>query len=184
MHGNLVAIVPHFLQLLVVGVLVGHVEGGLEWVEGQLQNIIQIIKLNPRTFTYPNGTSVGILPIARKQHLIVQIPVVLIDGVIERQHDHLWRLVTLQIAWNACAILRTETIREEALRVIAGAYGIRIVHVVTPALVRSIQAVHAAVTKVLLRQTTAIGAAQFTVRTLGGSQERFRGTFLCNEMDV
>lgn len=37
MHGNLVAIVPHFLQLLVVGVLVGHVEGGLEWVEGQLQ---------------------------------------------------------------------------------------------------------------------------------------------------
>lgn len=29
MHGNFVAIVPHLLHLLVVGVLVGHVEGGL-----------------------------------------------------------------------------------------------------------------------------------------------------------
>ena len=100
MHGDLMPVVPHLLQLLVVGVLVGDVKRGLMGGNDRFKYMIAIVcwffqeKLS-RTFTHPYGTTVGVLPVAREQHLVVQIPVVLVDGVVKGQHDHLGRFVPL-----------------------------------------------------------------------------------------
>lgn len=61
------AVVPQFLDMAVVGVGVGHEEGGLD------------------------GTPVGVPPL-REQVLRVDVPVLVVDGSAERQCYHLRRL--------------------------------------------------------------------------------------------
>lgn len=60
-HGNFVSIVPELLHILIVGIRMGYIE---------------------RT---ADGATVGIASIGCKQHLGEELPIVVIDGIVEGQ---------------------------------------------------------------------------------------------------
>lgn len=60
-HSNFMSIVPEFLHILIVGIRMGYIE------------------------CTANGATVGIAPIGREQHLGEELPIVVIDGIIECQ---------------------------------------------------------------------------------------------------
>lgn len=72
MHGNLVAVVPQFLHVSVIGVGVRHEE---------------------RRF---DRTSVGIGALRREQMARVDVPVFMVYRAVERQGDHLWCLKIIE----------------------------------------------------------------------------------------
>lgn len=60
-HSDFMSIVPEFLYILIVGIRMGYIE------------------------CTPNGATVRIAPIGREQHLGEELPIVVIDGIIECQ---------------------------------------------------------------------------------------------------
>ena len=101
--GDLVSLAVDLLDGRVVGVLVGNEESGLD------------------------VAAVGILALA-VEHLLVQVDVVVVDGVVERHHHHLRHLLRLQFARHFCARLGTEAVGQEADGRVArrGSVGIRV----------------------------------------------------------
>lgn len=67
MYGYLVAIIPQLLDILVVGVLMGDVEGAVD------------------------GTAIGIGATLAEQ-LAIQVPVLIVDSIIKRKGHHLRHL--------------------------------------------------------------------------------------------
>lgn len=87
-HGNLVTLARSLLHGRIVGVLVREEIGRLD------------------------VATIGIL--ASLEDLLVQLDVVVVDGVIERDGDHHGHILGGQIAGNGGAILRAETIGQHA----------------------------------------------------------------------
>lgn len=93
-HGNLVTLARSLLHGGVVGVLVGEEVGGLD------------------------VAAVGVL--ATLEDLLVQLNVVVVDGIIERDGDHHGHILGGQIAGNRGAVLRAEAVGQHAHSGIAG----------------------------------------------------------------
>lgn len=95
MNGNLVTFPVHLLNGRVVGVFVGHEEGGLD------------------------VAAVGVLAVT-VEDFFVQLDVVVVDGVIEGDGDHLRHIFGGQVARNGGSIFRTEAVWKDADRWVAG----------------------------------------------------------------
>ena len=116
MNGYFVSIVPQFLDVSVVGVFVAQEKCGL------------------------NGTAVGIGPIGC-EYLLIDLPILVIDGVIESQNNQLWRLFGFQTPRYLCSIVTAEAIGKSAVIGITSVGSIRVMLGVTPRLIRPIGAV-------------------------------------------
>jgi hypothetical protein len=88
--GNFVTLAVSLLNGGVVGVLVGDEEGGLD------------------------VAAIGVAPLARGEHFLVQLDVVVVDGVIEGDDDHLGNVLGGQIAGDLGAVLRAEAVGQHA----------------------------------------------------------------------
>lgn len=95
MDGDLVSLAVGFLDSRVVAVLVGDKEGGLDIA------------------------AVGVLAFAIK-HFLVELDVVVVDGIIEGDGDHLRDVLGGQIPGNGSTILRAEAIGQHAHCGVAG----------------------------------------------------------------
>merc|ERR1712223_2152243 len=96
---NLVTHPVHVLNCRVVCVLVGDEEGGL------------------------NVTSIGVPP--SSEDLIIEVDVVVVDGVVKSDRDHLWDplaviVIWAEVAWHLGAILRAEAVRQLANLLVTG----------------------------------------------------------------
>lgn len=85
-YRNLMIVDPELLHFLIVGVLMRYKECAAYW------------------------TTVGISPIWREDSVVVELPVVGVDYIIEREQNHLWRLDWFEIAWNSCRVFGAETL--------------------------------------------------------------------------
>lgn len=86
---NLVSFAVDFLDGRVVAVLVRDEEGGL------------------------NVATVGVLALA-VEHFLVQLDVVVVDGIVETDHDHLWHVLGVKFAGDFSARFGTETVGQQA----------------------------------------------------------------------
>lgn len=102
MGGDLVTFAVDLLDTGVVGVFVRNEEGGL------------------------NVAAVGVFAHA-VEHVPVQFDVVVVDGVVERHHDHLGHLFRIEFAWNFRASFGAEAIGQQADGWIASRGSVRIV---------------------------------------------------------
>lgn len=100
-HGDLVALARRLLHRRVVGVLVRDEVGGLD------------------------VATVGVL--AALEHLLVQLDVVVVDGVVEGDGDHHGHILGGQVAGNGGAVLRAEAVGQDAHGGIAGRGAVGIV---------------------------------------------------------
>lgn len=101
-HSNLVSLTVCFLHGRIVAVFVRHKIGGL------------------------NVTSVGILAFS-VENLLVQLDIVVVDGIIEGDRDHHRHILSGQIARNRGSIFRTEAVRQEANSRVTGWRTVRVV---------------------------------------------------------
>ena len=69
----------------------GHVEGGMDW------------------------TAVGVLAAVLEEFILVEIPVLVIYGVIKGDGDHLGDITGQQTTWHECAIRRAEAVGQGTL---------------------------------------------------------------------
>jgi hypothetical protein len=105
MYSNFVSLSVSLLYGGVVGVLVRDEESGL------------------------NVTAVRILPLA-VEDLLVEGDIVVVDGIIEGDGDHLGNVLGGEVTGDPCAVLATETIWEYAHGGVAGWRPIRVVVIV------------------------------------------------------
>lgn len=91
--GDFVALSVHFLHCRVVGVLVRNEEGSLD------------------------SAPVRIVATVLEQ-LLQNVDVVVVDGIVERDHDHLRHLAGLQFAGNLSSIGRAEAVGQNALALV------------------------------------------------------------------
>ena len=89
MNSDLVAFPVHLLHGRVVGVLVGDEVGGFD------------------------VAPVGVLALA-VEHLLVQLNVVVIDGVVEGDRDHHGHILGRQVSRDRGAVFRAEAVGEHA----------------------------------------------------------------------
>lgn len=92
--GYFVAVVPEFLHVTVVGVLVRQEESCLD------------------------GAPVCVGPV-RGEYLLVDFPILVVDSIVECQHNHLWGLIDLNVAWNSCSVGAAKTIWQSAVAQVA-----------------------------------------------------------------
>lgn len=86
MGGDFVTFTVDFLDGGIVGIFVRNKESGLDVAA------VRILALSV-------------------EHILVQFDVVVVDGVVEGDHDHLRHLFRFQFAWNFGSRFGTETIR-------------------------------------------------------------------------
>lgn len=119
--GNFVASAMHFLNGRVVGVLVRHEECGFDRAAVRivasflLRNNTSLMQLSTYYLRCPN----------LKQSL-VDVNVVVVDRIVEGQHDHLRNRVGLQFARNLRAVRRTEAVRQHTLRLVTRRCSVRV----------------------------------------------------------
>lgn len=53
------------------------------------------------------------------ENLLIQVDVIVVDGIVECDGDHLWHIFRWQITGNGCAVFRTKAIRKHTDRWIA-----------------------------------------------------------------
>lgn len=70
--------------------------------------------------------TVGVLALAA-ENLLVQLDVVVVDGVVERDGDHLGHVFGRQVSGDGGAVLGAEAVREDAHGRVAGGSPIRVV---------------------------------------------------------
>lgn len=102
MHGDLVALAVRLLDGRVVAVFVGHEVGGLD------------------------VAAVRVLAFA-VEDLLVQLDVVVVDGIVERNCDHHRHILGRQIAGNRGSVFRAEAIGQQANGRITGWRTVRVV---------------------------------------------------------
>lgn len=103
---DFVAIVPELLRLLVIGVLVGDVEG--------------------RRYR----ATIPVLSFGGEEVFCVKLPVLGVDRVVERQEHYLRYLFGVQVTRYAGGVFRAEAVRQAAPFVIARRRPIRIVFLI------------------------------------------------------
>lgn len=135
MGGDLVTFAVDLLDTGVVGVFVRDEEGGL------------------------NVAAVGVFAHA-VEHVPVQFDVVVVDGVVERHHDHLGHLFRIEFAWNFRASFGAEAIGQQADGWIASRGSVRIVAQIARVLVRSIGTVWDAVAEEAALDASAVVTGQ------------------------
>lgn len=140
--GDLVAVVPQLLHVAVVGVLVRQEEGALD------------------------GTAVRVRAV-RGEDFRVDLPVLVVDGVVQRDDDHLRRLVHLDVAGDSRAVGAAEAVGQRAVGQVTPLGRVRVVLRVAVGLVRVVETVDLAVAEELLVQTFLIGAGQLARGTDG-----------------
>lgn len=156
MHANLVSVVPHLLHLLIVGVLMRNVESRLD------------------------VAAIRVFALRRKQFLGVQIPVLDVDRIVEREYNHLRHLRRLEAARNDGAVLGAEAIGQRAGDGITRFGRVRIVVHVAPSLVGAVRTVDGTVAKILVRQTRSVAATEMIgLLALGVGEQRLGHTGLC-----
>jgi hypothetical protein len=89
MDSNLVSLSVRFLHGGIIGIFVRDEEGGLD------------------------VTTVGIFAIS-VEDVLIQLHVIVVDGVIERDGDHLRDVLCWKISRDRSAILGAETVRQDA----------------------------------------------------------------------
>lgn len=102
MDGDLVSLAVGFLDSGVVAVLVGDEEGGLD------------------------VAAVGVLALAI-EHFLVELDVVVVDGIIEGDGDHLGDVLGGQVPGNGGTVLRAEAIWQHAHCGVAGRSAVGII---------------------------------------------------------
>jgi hypothetical protein len=95
MDSNLVPLAVGFLHCRIVGVLVRHEESSLD------------------------VTAVRIFAIS-VEDVLIKLNVIVVDGVIECDGDHLWDILGWKISGDQSAVLGTETVRQDTHCRIAG----------------------------------------------------------------
>lgn len=90
------------LHTRVIGILVGDEEGGFDVA-------------TVRIFTFP------------VEDFFVEFNVVIVDGVVEGDGDHLRHVLGGQVAGDDGAVLRAEAVRQHALRRVARRSAVRVV---------------------------------------------------------
>ena len=85
--------------------------------------------------------------------VLVQVPVLVVDGVVEGEDDHLRHVGRWQTAWNQRPVRGAEAVRQRAVGVVAYRRGIGVVGRVAPALVAPVETVGVTVAEQLRRQT-------------------------------
>lgn len=148
MHPDLVTVVPHFLHLLVVRVLMRYIESRLD------------------------VAAVRVLPVWREQLLCVELPVLCIDGIIERKDYHLGHLIRIHPSRNQSPVFRAETVWKRASHRVTRFGSIRIIVHITPALVWTVWTVNRSIAEVLIRQTSTIATAQMICLSAPGVLEQ------------
>lgn len=141
----------HLLDGRVVGVFVRHEERSL------------------------NLTSVRIVS-ALLEDFVVEINVVIVNGVIEGDCHHLRHRVWFKFAGNLRAVNGTEAVGQNTLGLIAGRRAVGILVDGAGVLIGAIRAIRSAVTELLLLDTVAVTAGQLarlTDRLIGGEQRRY-----------
>lgn len=88
-NGDLMTLAMGLLDCGVVAVLVGHEERGLD------------------------VAAVRVLAFA-VEHLLVQLYVVVVDGIVKSDRDHLGDVSRWKVPGDCSSVLRTETVREDA----------------------------------------------------------------------
>lgn len=105
MNRNFMSFPVHFLDGRVVGVFVRYEESRL------------------------NVAPIRVLPLAI-EHLLVQFDVVVVNGVVERDSDHLGHVLEGKIARDQCAVLGAEAVREDTDSGVARGCTVRVVVIV------------------------------------------------------
>lgn len=114
-----------------------------------------------------DGATVGIASIGCKQHLGEELPIVVIDGIVEGQYDLLRHSVCLETARDLCAVLGAEAMGQLTFAWITNTRRIGIMLHIAPTLIGTIGTIDRAITEVFLRQAGAIGTAQLIpIRTV------------------
>ena len=106
--------------------------------------------------------------------LVVKIDVVVVDGIVESDCDHLRNCVRLELSGNLSSIDGAETVGENALRLVARRSAIGVLVDGAGVFVGSIRAVRGSVTEFFLLDTIAVPAGQLSGLTDGfvGRQQR------------
>lgn len=102
MNRDFVSFPVHFLHGRVVGVLVGHEEGGLDVA-------------TVRVLAFPI------------EDLLVQADVVVVDGIVEGDRDHLRHVLGGEIAGDRGTVLGTEAVGQYADSRVTGRCSVRVV---------------------------------------------------------
>ena len=102
-------LVPELLDHGVVGVLMGHIEGAVDWA------------------------SVWVFVVGWEQLVLVERPVLVVDSIVEGDDDHLGNLLGVHPAWDEGSIGAAEAVWESAVAVVARWSCIWIVLWVAPA---------------------------------------------------
>ena len=140
------AIIPQLLYMTVVGIFVRKVKRG------------------------EDVASVRIGTIGQEQFLI-DIPIFVVDRIIEGQDDHLWSFFQSQIARYSSSVRTAEAVGQCTVGQITTVGRVRIMFRIAPGLVRSIGTVDRSVAKQFLVQTFAISTSQL----IGWTDGRFGG---------
>lgn len=104
-YSNFVSLAVRLLHGWVIGILVRDEEGGLD------------------------VTAVGILSVSVKD-VFVQLDVVVVDGIIEGDGDHLGNVLGWEVPRNRSAILWTEAVRQHTDRRVARRGAVRVIVVI------------------------------------------------------
>lgn len=83
-NSNLMTVLPQLLNLLVVGVLMRGKESSANWA------------------------AVGILSVGCEDLILIELPVLDVDGIIESHDDHLWCLDWFQVARDERCVFRAK----------------------------------------------------------------------------
>jgi len=140
-HGYFVTIIPQLLDILIVGKRMGDIERALD------------------------GAAIRIPPVLCEQNLGEELPIIVVDGIVEGQQDHLRNTLGRNTTRYLGAILGAETLRQLALPGITSTRRIRIMLHIAPTFVGTVGTVHRSVAEVLLRQagaTSMIGGGRST----------------------
>lgn len=105
MYRNLVSFPVNFLHGRVVGVFMTHKESSLD------------------------VTTVRVLPLA-VEHLFVEFDVVIVDGVIKGDSNHLGHVLVGQVAGDGRAVLRAEAVRQHTDGRVTGWCTVRVIVVI------------------------------------------------------
>jgi len=140
MYGDFVSLSVDLLNGGVVAVLMGNVESGLD------------------------VATVGVFASA-VEHEVVQVDVVVVDGVIEGDHNHLWDLFEVQVGWDSGSVFRAEAVGQcAAVRVAYGStVGIRFQR--ARVFIGAVATIGHAVTEGKLVKTGTVVAGQLTLLT-------------------
>merc|ERR550539_10341 len=110
-HGDLVSLVPQLLHHGVVAVLVRDVERPVDW------------------------TAVRIFVAWREEFVLVEVPVLVVNSIVEGDCYHLWDVCGQHSPGYQGAVRGTETRGQSTVTVVTGRGSVRVVLRVTPALV-------------------------------------------------